>query len=451
MPNRQLRALLEEVGWTEDELARRVNGVAAESGLMLRLDRRSVTHWLAGRRPRPPMPALIAEAFSRGLRRTLTLVDIGLGPEGRRPQRDGATALGCASRPDAGAELTQLARFTGAHPQAVAGGAYRLALLTVPGWAEAVESRPVKVSVPEVSRLGPGQVATIESMVQVFSDSDTTFGGGRARAALMAYLTSDVAPWLRESMDRRLRRRLLSAATELTYLVGFMCFDDECHGLAQRYYRTALELATRNRDPAAYAVTLRAMSVQARVLGHRRHAEHLAEVAVITSRGAARPVHKAFFWGQLAVATAAADNRRGAVSALSAAERHLDQATSVTVPDDGAPMGGYHPAALFHQEAAVRALLGDGKGAITALSASIRHRPLCERRSRAILHARLAELHLDQGHLESAIAAWQAFVEDYPQLTSGRACTALDIMRSRLRPHGTHPAIRQLLARAAAA
>ncbi|MFG2004897.1 tol-pal system YbgF family protein [Spirillospora sp. NPDC048911] len=310
----------------------------------------------------------------------------------------------------------------------------------------------MRASVPEIPRPGPGQVATIESMVQVFSDSDTTFGGGRARAALMAYLASDIAPWLRASIDRRLRRRLLSAATELTYLAGFMCFDDECHGLAQRYYRAALEMATANRDPAAYAVTLRAMSVQARALGHRRHAEHLAEVAVATSRGAARPVHQAFFWGQLAVATAAADNPRGAVSALSAAERHLDQATSsVTASADEAAMGGYHPAALLHQEAAVRALLGDGKGAITALSASIRHRPLSERRSRAILHARLAELHLDQGHLEPAIAAWQTFLADYPQLSSGRACTALDIMRSRLRPHGAHPAIRQLLARAAAA
>lgn len=51
-----------------------------------------------------------------------------------------------------------------------------------------------------------------------------------------------------------------------------MCFDDEQHGLAQRYYRTALSLAVQAGDPVAYAITLRAMSVQARSLGHHQHA-----------------------------------------------------------------------------------------------------------------------------------------------------------------------------------
>jgi hypothetical protein len=71
VPNEALRALLAEVSWSGAELARQVNGVAAESGLAPLYDRRAVSFWLAGRRPRAPVPELVAEAMphSRGRRR----------------------------------------------------------------------------------------------------------------------------------------------------------------------------------------------------------------------------------------------------------------------------------------------------------------------------------------------------------------------------------------------
>jgi tetratricopeptide (TPR) repeat protein len=229
-----------------------------------------------------------------------------------------------------------------------------------------------------------------------------------------------------------------------------MCFDDQAHALAQRYYRAAAELAADNNDPAGYAVALRALSVQARTLGHHRHAIQLAETAGIRK---VAPARQAFLYGQV-VATADGDRTSAltALTALAAAERRLDQATSHTNTGtragSAAPMGDYHPAALAHQQAAVRALLGDREGAITALTTSLRHRPPEERRSRAITTARLAELHLAQGHLDQAITPWHAFLDDYPHLNSGRATTALKTLRSQLRPHATNPAAKHLLARA---
>src|SRR5262245_20587125 len=98
VPNRWLRGLLAEAGWTEDFLARQVNAVAAESGVVLRLDRRSVTHWLAGRRPRSPVPELIAEAFSRGLRRPVGLADTGLGGPAAAPAGRGERDPGPGSQ-----------------------------------------------------------------------------------------------------------------------------------------------------------------------------------------------------------------------------------------------------------------------------------------------------------------------------------------------------------------
>src|SRR5439155_19087511 len=133
--------------------------------------------------------------------------------------------------------------------------------------------------------------------------------------------------------------------------------------------------------------------------------------------------------------------RRAALASLAAAEQRLARATSPHRP----MVGAYHPASLAHQQAAVRALSGDRAGAIGALTTSIRSRPAAERRSRAITLARLAELHLWQGHLDDAVATWHHFLDDYPHLRSARATTALKTLRACLLPHSRNPAARALL------
>lgn len=453
-PNRALRALLAEAAWTAEQLARQVNVLAAENGTVLRLDRRSVTHWLAGRRPRPPIPALVAEALTRELGRPVTITLAGLGtrtPTARAHDPDcpvpGPAQPGSGRAQVNGGEhavqMLQQLRFGNSRRQVLAAGAYSVAALAVPGWAQAAV-HPGAVG-SGGARLDPARVSTVELMSQVFSDADRAFGGAHSLDALSAYLASEVAPLVRASGPSRLRTRVLSAAAELAYLAGFMCFDDEQHARAQAYYRVALDLAAEGRDSTRYAVTLRAMSVQARILGHTREALHLAEIAT-TAGQRVPPIRRAFLLGQVAVAAAADRDRPAALSALRAAEHHFDRAGSHGAGD---PMGGFHFAALAHQEAAVHALLGDQRAAVKALTVSLRLRPTTERRSRAITTARLAELHLTTGHLDQAATTWLAFLDDYPHLHSARAAKAFTHMRERLRPHATHPAVRQLLTHAA--
>lgn len=438
-PNPRLRDVLAEAGWTGQELATAVNAAGAEIGVRLSYDRTTVAHWLSGTRPRPPTPDLLAEVFSRRLARQVTAAELGLAaesPDGAGPARERLR------NGDICSVLIHL--HASAKPRAASMPAYSLADLEVPGWPEAADVLPARrfADHPTVT---VADTDAAEHLARVLAADDAAFGGGHVRRATAAYLAADLAPKLYARMSPATRRRLFAVATQLSYLCGFMCFDDQLHGLSQRYYHTALRLAAENGDQAGYVIALRAMSVQAHSLGHRRHARNLAETAASDVRRTGPPRRQAFMYGQLAVARAADGDRAGALASMADAERRLDQATSASQLT-----GAYHLASLAHQQAVVQDLLGDRRGAITALDTSIRHRPADERRSRAITLAFLANLQLSAGYLDEAVSTWHFFLDDYPYLDSGRATAELRRLRSRVRPLARNAMARTLLQRASA-
>jgi hypothetical protein len=394
-PDGWLRGLLSEAGWTGQQLAREVNALGAESGLTLRYDRTSVAHWLAGTRPNDPVPELIAEALSRRLGR-----DVREHPAGGSRPGPGQQA----GEDDAAARLVQLQAGRRALHRA---GVYTIPPLPAPDWTQATPGRPPGlILIP--GRIGRDEAEGAQVMGRVFYDADRSFGGGHSVAALAGYLAYDIAPKLRTRATHAARQLLFTAATELTYLCAFMYFDLGQHAAAQRYYTAALELAAENHDAGAYATTLRAMSVQAHILGHHRQALDLADAAVSSAPGSIPPGTRAFLHGQVAVAAAGAGDKRTALYHLTRAESFLIHGT-----DAGAMTGNYHQASLAHQRAAVLSALGDIPGAARAMAVSVRHRPAAERRSRVITLAELAQLQLRQGHLEEAAATWHQFLDDY--------------------------------------
>ncbi|MBT2403221.1 MULTISPECIES: hypothetical protein [unclassified Streptomyces] len=434
-PNGQLRTLLAHARWSGQDFARAVNGVAAETGLTLRYDRTSVSHWLAGTRPPAHVVALAAEALSRRTGRRVSAADTGLSrpagtrtrdrPGGEPPGADALTAASLAGvRPDCGTGLLgEIPVYSSA-------------------WRPPQGPPAPSPEQPAGDRIGLDHVQAAEAVLPVFRNADMMFGSGHARPALTAYLTTTVAPWLRAAALPAVRHRLLGCTARLAYTAGFLCFDSNEQGVAQAYYRAALRLGREAGDPQCYAPVLRGMSVQAHYLGHRKQALELAEAA---AREAPRlpDGQAAFVTGQLAVAEAACGDRRAAVAHLACAERLLERSAG-----QSAPIGDYHRAALAHQQAEALAALGDTKGAIVALAASLRHRPPAERRARAITAARLAELHLKQGHLERACVAWHELLDVIPQLDSARVNDALRRMRGRLRPVRASGVVRPLLERA---
>ncbi|MCG8914521.1 hypothetical protein L6E12_01760 [Actinokineospora sp. PR83] len=313
---------------------------------------------------------------------------------------------------------------------------FRLDWVVAPEWPGSPDLPRVALEPAEC-----GILAGIGAMTSAFTTADRSFGGGHARVALTAYLATDVAVWLRAHRMERSGGALLSASATLVHLAGFMCFDDLHHNLAQRYFRMALELTAQAGDPLGHAAVLRSMSAQAWFLGHHRQAVLMAEAALARAGGHAPPGTRAELLGQAAVAHAALSNRDEALARLTEAEESLDGARRPTEPTSRAN--------LAHQAGQVLALLGDRSAAQGAWRASLRHRPVDQRRSRMITTHRLAELHLRRDRVEQACATWQRFVDEYPYIHSARVDSAHRSFLRQLRPYRDHTCARRILDQAA--
>ncbi|MER5862838.1 hypothetical protein [Kitasatospora sp. NPDC002040] len=428
-PNLRLRALLDEAGWTGQQLASSVNAEGARSAITVRYDRTAVAHWLAGTRPRDPACELICRVLAGALGREIGLQEAGFaGASG--PVEQAPAVVHPHER------LRELMESSPGARRALHRLPYSPApdLLASAGQPRAEDSR---------HRIGMAQVRAAEQMVALLADADEILGGERVRPALTTYLSTDIATHLAASAPPAVGRRFRQAAADLSYLAGFTSFDANLHGAAQAYFRIAAQLAADVDDRPRYAIALRQMSVQAHFLGDTRQALHLAQ-------GAGReidslpPESAAFVIGQEALALATCGQRRHALEDLGRAERLLARSEG-----SGPVLGGYHQAAFAFQQAEVLAAAGDVPGACGALAASLRHRPASERRARMLTTSRLAGLQLGQGHLELACSTWDRFLDDYPHVSSARGDGALRELRARLRPYTREPAAQRLLTRAA--
>ncbi|MGW2287106.1 hypothetical protein [Streptomyces phaeochromogenes] len=86
-PNYPLAVALASIGWGNGETARRINAHAQQQGHHgIAVDRSRVGRWIRhGEKPRPPVPALLAELLTEHLGKLYTPSVLGLAP-GRRVQ-----------------------------------------------------------------------------------------------------------------------------------------------------------------------------------------------------------------------------------------------------------------------------------------------------------------------------------------------------------------------------
>lgn len=432
-PNTALAIALEQAKWSRTQFANAVNRTAAEVGHELRYDQSAVSHWTAGTQPRAQVRPFIAEALSRRLRRPVTLAEIGLAP---------APSSEDHSSGDTVADVLDLGRadMDPSRRSMLSAGLYSAAL-AAPMFYDLI-GRVEAASAGRTAHIGQGEVETVRRITEKIADILDELGGGHARPMAAAFLVNTVSPYLKARAPEAVQKDMRAAASDLVYLTGWMAMYEREHGLGQRYYLKALELAGAAEDHVTYCRTLRGMSLQASNLGHGNKASDLADSAA-EAAPAAGPRLRAFLAGQQAHAAAMVGDRTKAFSKLRETETALSKADSRREA-----IGGYDAAAYHFHAAHVLNQTRDLEGSIREMREAIRLQPAQERQGRMHFQAVLAQRQFEFGHLEAACGSWGSFLDDYVMVSSARGDAHLETMRRRIHPYRKTRAVRELAGRA---
>ncbi|MCM2388991.1 hypothetical protein [Streptomyces albipurpureus] len=432
--NEGLESLLEQARWSRTQLAAAVNRTGAQVGLTLKYDQSAVSHWLAGTQPREQVRGVILETLGRKLGRTLSYPEAGLRPpKGKEAAASGSTVESLLDLGRADMDPSRRGVLTA--------GLYSAAL-SVPLFADVAHAGERVRTAKTASRIGAGDVATVRAITDRIADILDELGGGLARPMAAAFLVNTVLPYLRASASEKDRADMLSAASDLTYLTGWMAMYEREHGLGQRYYIKALRLAGEADDHVTYCRTLRGMSLQASSLGHGRKALELADSAAEAAPKAS-PRLVAFLRGQQAHAASMVGDGQQAFSRLRETEAALARADSRREA-----IGGYDRSAYQFHIAHVLYEMKDLPGSIAALKESLRAQPRQQRQGRVHANAVLAQRQFELGHLEEACGTWGAFLDDYTKLSTARGDDHFRTMRRRIAPYRQVRAVRELDSRA---
>ncbi|BBA95738.1 putative regulatory protein [Actinacidiphila reveromycinica] len=438
-PNDGLKRLYAATGWTLRQFAQEVNKVATERGRPTRYQPPSVHQWLDGHMPKEAARPLVLEALARRLQRPVTHAEAGFpapasAPASAHDSRDASTVEGLL---DLGRQDMDPSRRN------ILGASLFSVALAVPGWQDVV-GRMESTGSGQAQRIGMADVDSVVAMTERLSDLDDEFGGRYARPMAAAFLVNIVAPYLKATAPENVRRAMMSAASFLCYLTGWMAVDEGLHGTAQQYYTRGLKLAGASHDHLTYCHIMRGMSVQSVDLGHGPTAVKWAEAASEASP-AAGPRMAAFMSGQQAHSYAVAGERHNALNSIRRTEVSMSRAES-----QSRTFGGYSPATLAYHTAQVRYALGDVAGSVESLQLHFRLREPANESHRSGMRftSMLAKRQLALGHLDAACATWNEVLDDYPSIQSGRVDEHLREMARSLRPHTKNATARHLYERA---
>ncbi|MFJ2031447.1 hypothetical protein [Streptosporangium sp. NPDC087985] len=438
-PNRLLQRLIAEAGFTHKGLSRRLNDLGAARGLPgPKHDHGSVLRWIGGQRPRDPVPGLLAEIFALRLGRSVSSEDLGLpvvptsldlGQEFTHTWQEGIATVTALWRGD-----VERRRFLIDSTFAIgAGSAGALRWLTLP-----LEGRPAAGG---ARRVGMADIAAIREVTRSFGELDNRFGGGRVRSAVVKYLDTAVAPLLSDgSYSGNTGRALASAAAELTRLAGWMAYDLEQHGLAQRYLIQALRLARGAGDHGFGGEILAGMSHQALYIGQPAHALDLARAAQLSARRAGVFALLAETHVLEAHAHALMDDRAACGNSLHEAERAFDRRRTGDEPDWIAYFDEAYLSAKF---AHCFRDLRDGPGTVRHATRSLDMDGRYVRGRMFNLSLLSAGL-LECGELERACVAAGQALELAGGLQSVRTQSYVSDLRRRLDPFAGEPAVVEL-------
>lgn len=432
--NEQLAALIDEARWSHAQVAAALVRVASENGAdeLAGVGRSHASHWVRGTRPSGRASILLCEALSRRLGRIVSVDDAGLGSGQQKSEAaadwhtDTLTALAALGSVDLDMDRR---RALGALTYGVT-----VAALPSDGWWNMMSDRGRRRNVAD-GKVGRGDVETVQDMVTMFSRMDQRRGGGHARAAVVQYLSSDVAKHLTGTFQGdQVRRDMFSAASELAYLSGWMAFDNNEHATAQQYFSVATKLAAEADDAPMAGHILRAMAHQAVDLEHPTRALQIANASVEGARySEAVPRERALLGVVHARAFAANGDKHQAAAALTRAESDLASAQ----PGDNEPgrVFFFQEASLAHETACTLRDIGDLDGAAREFRRSVLTRQASTfTRTHAVTLGYLGSIQVEQGNVEDGCATWSQALDMMDGIQSGRTRQTARDMRSALSP-----------------
>lgn len=429
-PNSQLDRLHKEAGWTQGQFARAVNLIGTERGTPTTFGESTVHYWRRGVTPREEVRPLIVEALSRRLGRPITHAEAGL-PAPAHVSKSCSTVE----------ELIDLGRQDVERRNFVSASLFSVAL-TIPNWPD-IAGRMESTQSGGVRHTGMPEVGLVTKMTDRLWETFEDLGGAHTRPMAAVFLANTVAPYLRADAPEDIRRAMMSAASFLCYLTGWMAEDEALHGLAQQYYEKGLEFAGASGDHSTYCHVIRGMSVQAADLGHGRIAVRLADAAAAASPKTG-PRMQAFFAAQQGYASAVAGDGRAALARIRETEKFLN------IADSGiGAFGGFNASTLAYATSQVRYHSGDVKGSIDSLDLHFRLRDTSDKpRSALRFSSVLAERQLKLGHLDAACKTWHQVLDGYPHVNSGRVDRHVANIVRLLQPYRANSAAREVRERA---
>jgi hypothetical protein len=439
--NLRLRALLDEAAMSNKGLARRVVDLAATQGMTgVRCDHTSVLRWLTGEQPRPPVPELVAMVLSDALGRKVSETELGMTPS----NLPGDLGLQLPTDwPDTIATSTALWRADVQRRRFLANAVFTSAALPASALRWLTSPPADAPAASGLRQVGRADIDAIRDLTHSFREMDNRLGGGKLRTTIVSYLDDHVARLLTTGSYQQETGRLLAAACgELSQLAGWVAYDSDEHGLAQRYLTQALAYARHAGDAGLAAEILAAQAHQALYLARPDEAIDLARAAQAAAvrHGSATLLTECLVME--AHGHAARDDAHACGVALAQAERTFDRAAR---EDDPAWLAYFDEAYLAARMA--QCFRDQGEAGHSARYAR-RSLDMDGRyvRGRAFNLSLLATAHAAQGEPEQACVVGRQALDLTVRLTSARSVRYVRDLVRRLRPRAGVPAVRDFTA-----
>ncbi|MEU6243031.1 transcriptional regulator [Streptomyces sp. NPDC047024] len=432
-PNVKFGYWLERAGMSRGELARRVKSKAVKWGQPhISTDTTRVRFWLQGETPRQPIPDILAGVFSDHFGYRVTTYDLGFG-DGSSAEAALVYHSSLAATVEAVADLGRAdvdrRKFLSTAPFAAAAG-------VGPSRDWLLSTLDQEPDPDSGARLRLEDVTAVKNMFSTFQRMDIFQGGGSGRLVLADYMNQHVYPLLRRAHSEDVRRALCEAASEQTYLLGWMAYDNGEHSVAQRYLIQSLRLAGESQNPALGAHVLAGMADQATLLGNPAEGRRLAQAGRQGLLKTNSSACLADLWCLEARALALLGDTTAAAHAVVQSERAYERALPGSEPNWAEFID---PAYLHGEHANTFRDLGDAGAAEEHARRSIQHATKQKRARRgAMSQAALAVSHLQRRDLDAAYAAGLRTLKLTGQVKSSRAVEAVQDLQRRMSPFGTH-------------